>query len=65
MCIRVADSLCYTAEANTPLQSNYTPVKMLKKKKSTGVNYARVTGEYTQAGRETWGKDHSQFLGQG
>ena len=32
MCIRVADSLCYTAEANAPLQRNYTPIKMLKKK---------------------------------
>ena len=32
MCLRMADSLCYTAEANTPLQSNYTPIKMLKKK---------------------------------
>ena len=32
MCIRMADSLCYTAEANAPLQSNYTPIKMFKKK---------------------------------
>ena len=30
----IADSLCYTAETNTTLQSNYTPIKILKKKKS-------------------------------
>ena len=33
ICICITDSLCYKAETNTPLQSNYTPVKMLKKKK--------------------------------
>ena len=33
MYIRMADSLCYIAEANAPLQSNYTPINMLKKKK--------------------------------
>ena len=27
ICIRIADSLCYTAEAKATLQSNYTPVK--------------------------------------
>ena len=32
MCI--ADSLCYKPETNTPLQSNYNPIKMLKKKKT-------------------------------
>ena len=26
-----SDSLCYTAETNTPLKSNYTAIKMLKK----------------------------------
>ena len=26
--IRIADSLCYTAETNTTLQSNYNPIKM-------------------------------------
>ena len=31
ICICIADSLCYKAETNTPLQSNYTPKKMLKK----------------------------------
>ena len=30
LCICIADSLCYKAETNTPLESNYTPVKMLK-----------------------------------
>ena len=30
--IHIADSLCYTAETNTTLFSNYTPVNLLKKK---------------------------------
>ena len=30
ICICVADSLCYKAETNTRLKSNYTPIKMLK-----------------------------------
>ena len=33
VCICTADSLCYTAETNTTRKSNYTPIKMLKKKK--------------------------------
>ena len=33
ICICIADSLCYKAETNTPLQSNYTLIKMLKKRK--------------------------------
>ena len=33
ICICITDSLCYKAENNTPLYSNYTPIKMLKKKK--------------------------------
>ena len=33
ICICIANSLCYKAETNTPLESNYTPIKMLKKKK--------------------------------
>ena len=33
ICVLIADSLCYTAETNTPLESNYTPIKMVKKKK--------------------------------
>ena len=33
ICICIADSLCYKAETNTPLLSNYTPIKMLKKKR--------------------------------
>ena len=33
ICIHIADSLCYTAATNTTMQSNYTPIKMLKKKK--------------------------------
>ena len=32
ICICITDSLCYKAETNTPLKSNYTPIKMLKKK---------------------------------
>ena len=29
--ICITDSLCYKAETNTPLWSNYTPIKTLKK----------------------------------
>ena len=32
ICICIADSLCYKAETNTQLKSNYTPIKMFKKK---------------------------------
>ena len=31
ICICITDSLCYKAETGTPLESNYTPIKMLKK----------------------------------
>ena len=34
ICVCITDSLCYTAETNTPLESNYTPIKMLKNKKN-------------------------------
>ena len=37
ICIRIADSVCYTAETNIPLQSNYTPIKKLKKIKNKTV----------------------------
>ena len=30
ICICITDSLCYKAETNTPLLSNYTPIKMFK-----------------------------------
>ena len=33
ICICITDSLCYKAETNTPLQSNYTPIKKCKKNK--------------------------------
>ena len=33
ICICVADLLCYKAETNTPLLSNYTPIKMLTKRR--------------------------------
>ena len=33
ICIGMAGSLCYKAETNTTLQSNYTPIKMFKKKR--------------------------------
>ena len=35
ICICITDSLCYKAKTNTSWQSNYTPIKMLKKKKKT------------------------------
>ena len=31
ICICIADSFCYKAETNTPLESNYSPIKMFKK----------------------------------
>ena len=31
ICICIADLLCYTAATNTPMEGNYTPIKMLKK----------------------------------
>ena len=33
-CVRRADSLCCTAETSTRLESNYTPVKIWRKKKN-------------------------------
>ena len=33
ICICITDLLCYKAETNPPLLSNYTPIKMFKKKK--------------------------------
>ena len=35
-CICITDSLCYKAEADTPLKGNYTSIKMFKKKKRMG-----------------------------
>ena len=32
MCVCMTDSRCYRVETSTPLWSNYTPIKMLKKK---------------------------------
>ena len=32
ICICIADSVCYKAESNTTLLSNYTPIKFLQKK---------------------------------
>ena len=32
-CIRIADSQCSTAETNTTLESNYTPIKKNKLQK--------------------------------
>ena len=37
-CICIADSVCYKAETNTPLQSNHTPIKMLKGKNNESVH---------------------------
>ena len=36
ICVCITDSLCYKSETNTPLESNYTPIKMLKKKRNKG-----------------------------
>ena len=32
MTYHIADSLCYTVETNTTLESNYTPIKISLKK---------------------------------
>ena len=45
--IKATNALCYTAETNTPLQSNYTPIKMLKKK---ATNAMCVTGVLVDVG---------------
>ena len=34
ICIRIADSLRFTAETNTTLSGNYTPIKKNKKQKT-------------------------------
>ena len=31
ICICITDSLCYKAETNTPLESNYMPIKIFYK----------------------------------
>ena len=41
VCICVADSLCYKAETNTPLWSNYTSIKMFKKKNKKKTQWDR------------------------
>ena len=33
ICTHIADSLCCTAESNTTLKNNYTPIKKKKRKK--------------------------------
>ena len=48
ICICIADSLCYKAETNTPLQSNYTPIKMLKKNSLDEVMLANQTATIRQ-----------------
>ena len=35
ICVCIAESLCCTVETNTTLQSNYTPIKNVKKEKKT------------------------------
>ena len=40
ICIHIADSLCCTAETNTTLQSNYTPLKInFKKRVGVSINF--------------------------
>ena len=35
----MADAFCYTAETNTPLESNYTPIKMFKSKTKQSLSF--------------------------
>ena len=48
MYVHIADSLCYTAETNTPLESNYTPVKIFKKKTNRDNKYLQGGHEETR-----------------
>ena len=43
ICICIADLLCCRAEASTPLWSDYTPIKMLKKNKINIVSKKQKT----------------------
>ena len=50
ICICVADSLCYKAETNTPLWSNYTPIKMLKKNKNKLLSWNNSSSIFQNTG---------------
>ena len=51
ICIFIADSLCCGLETITPLLSNYTPIKMLKKKKKNLLANARDMSSSPGLGR--------------
>ena len=40
-CIHITDSVCCTAETNTTLQSNYTPIK-INLRKAKGANWLHI-----------------------
>ena len=54
--MHIADSLCYTAETNTTMQSNYTPLKLWKEGRKEerkegrkeGGKGGRVEGRHTK-----------------
>ena len=46
ICICIADSLCYTAETNTPLYSNYTPIKMFKERNIKKIDIKKLISGY-------------------
>ena len=53
ICICITDSLCYKAETNTPLESNYTPIKMLKKKRHRLAEWIQIQDLYICCLQET------------
>ena len=48
--MHIADSLCYTAETNTTLCSNYIPIKMLKKIKNKNFKNLKKNNPPANAG---------------
>ena len=41
--MHIADSLCHIAETNRTLEGNYTPIKMLKKRKRNVHHNDKIT----------------------
>ena len=49
ICIRLADSLCWTVETNTALSSNDIPIKINFKNKIKTVHFLRFFGIYEES----------------
>ena len=61
LCIHIADSLCYTAETNTTLSSNYTPIKMLKKKVYMERQKTQNSQKNIEGEEQSWRTDATQL----